>query len=152
MAIPDTPTPPPQEEVSLLAGYELNRATLQLRSNFAKATPVLNGDGTPRTNVLGMPEHTIIPDGKKWALQLSTTIPAELERMNALLTSILATAIRAGVDQLGLTATDAAIQAAAIALGQAGKSIESMIAQAMEQMELDRRSGAFTPTILGDAP
>lgn len=154
MAIEDQAPPPPESELSVILGWELNRDGVypSVRVVFTKARRATDGEGNPLNNALGMPLHEPLPGRERWALELSAADDAQKSRMMELLGAIYVAAGANLLAALGISKTVAEIQAAVEALAGTGVNMDALIAQAFEQLELDRRAGTATPRVIGRAP
>lgn len=92
--------------------------------------------------------------GFGWELLLDGSNPASMARMGLMLGTAYVKALKAGLAALGLTSvTDLQILGAVQALAVAGINLDGILAAEGEQLETDRRSGAFTAvTVFGNAP
>lgn len=139
----------PTVENPLPAGTNAVRASLD--TPLASAAP--RGVLMPYINGFGNRAHVNIRDGRNYALTLRSTVPAERARMQQALVEIHVEAVLTVLGALGITgASQADVTGAIIALAGQGVNIESMIASALERIELDRRAGTFQPLTSGQAP
>lgn len=108
---------------------------------------------SPHINFFGAQVNNPVPSGRSWDLELSSAVPEQAARMQAMMFRIQVNFIMMALAALGVTKTPEEVQAAALTMMQQGNSIDSVIASEMEQLEKDRRSGALTAvTVIGPAP
>lgn len=126
------------DTVHLTAGYATNPTGLSVTARMV--------------NTLGIEALDQIQGGHDWTLILDTGNADHFSRLQT-------AQVRPGtiyamqvLGALGLTKTAAEVQAAVVGLAQGGVTIETVLTEEMEKIELERRDGTLQPYVIGTLP
>jgi hypothetical protein len=107
----------------------------------------------PLQNAFGAQIQKLVPRGREYELQLAGDNAQQSAKMQALLIEVTVNMAMLVFAQMNHTATVEDVQAAVIALAQAGNNIDSIIGTVMEGLEISRRAGELPyVTTVGAAP
>lgn len=96
-----------------------------------------------------------LPGGRSWTYYLSATQPAHLQLMQRALGRIAVTVVATALAKLRVNKSQAQVEDAIADMAADGDTLDAVIAEELENFELDRRSGAWLPedgTTNGDVP
>ena len=108
---------------------------------------------TVRTvNSLGQNALDQIQGGRDWTLALDSGNPAHFQRMQTIMVRPNVMFAIQVLDALGISRTPAEVQAAVEELARQGMTVEILLTQEFEQLEMDRRAGTIRPDVKGILP
>lgn len=82
--------------------------------------------------------------GNRWILQLDGTHPTQMARIASMLVTAYMNAVTAVLDKLQLSVDPQDLAAAILELAGEGVTVDAILAEQAEQMEMDRRAGTLT--------